>query len=208
MSHPLTDVIAARTLGHYSANAREFWEGTRDHDVSQNRDALLGALGNRKALRLLDFGCGPGRDVIAFAELGHAVTGLDGCAEFVAMAREVSGCEVLHQNFFDLALGSERFDGVFANASLQHVPSALLPRVLAEIFDSLVPRGVLFCSVPRAFEANEEGFSGERYSCFLTIESWTRAIGEAGFVLERQYLRPPENPPERQPWLAMVWRKP
>src|SRR5688572_6068739 len=101
MSDPL-DHIAARTLGHYEAHAADFWEGTRDHDVSQNRAALLDALGGAPPLRILDLGCGPGRDLAAFAALGHAPVGLDGCAAFVAMAREHAGCEVLHQSFFAL----------------------------------------------------------------------------------------------------------
>jgi SAM-dependent methyltransferase len=152
--------IAARTLGHYNDNAARFWEGTRDHDVTQNYQALLGALGNRPALRLLDFGCGPGRDLVALRALGHRVTGLDGSAEFVRMARERSGCVVLEQSFFALSLGEARFDGVFANASLFHVPRALLPRVLEQLRLSLVPGGVLFCSNPRSFDADHEGWSG------------------------------------------------
>jgi 2-polyprenyl-3-methyl-5-hydroxy-6-metoxy-1,4-benzoquinol methylase len=78
--------------------------------------------------------------------LGHNAVGLDGSKEFVAMARSYSGCEVLHQDFLALALPQSRFDGVFANASLFHVPSQELPRVLLELSETLRPRGVLFCS--------------------------------------------------------------
>jgi len=201
-------VIAARTLGHYEANAASFWEGTRDHDVSQNRAALLDALGGAAPLRILDLGCGPGRDLAAFRALGHAPVGLDGCAAFVALARAHAGCEVLHQSFFELDLGARRFDGVFANASLFHAPRAELPRVLAALHAALVPGGVLFCSNPRAFAADEEGWHGDRYGCYLTIAGWQREIAGAGFVCERQYLRPPDVPPAQQPWLAMVCRRP
>jgi hypothetical protein len=72
----------------------------------------------------------------------------------------------------------------------------------------LVPDGVLFCSNPRAMSTETEGFQGERYGCYLTIESWNSVIARAGFVLESQYLRPSGKPPSEQPWLAMVWRKP
>ena len=124
------------------------------------------------------------------------------------MARAHSGAEVLHQSFFDLALGERRFDGIFANASLFHVPQALIPRVLRELLGALVPGGVLFCSNPRAFDRDSEGWSGDRYGCFLTIESWLRAVSDAGFVVERHYLRPSGKPPSQQPWLAMVCRRP
>lgn len=199
--------IASVTLGHYGANAASFWEGTKDHDVTQNRDALLHALAGKVPLRILDFGCGPGRDLVAFRDLGHIAVGLDGCAPFVAMARAHSGCEVLHQSFFELALPEASFDGIFANASLFHVPQAILPRVLAELRAALVPDGVLFCSNPRAFRTDAEGWQGDRYSAHLTIESWTEKISAAGFVLESQYLRPAGKPPAEQPWVAMVWRR-
>ena len=200
--------IAARTLGHYNANAARFWEGTQGHDVTQNYQALLGALGTAAPLRLLDFGCGPGRDLVALRALGHELTGLDGSAEFVRMAREHSGCAVLEQSFFELDLGLARFDGVFANASLFHVPRALLPRVLRELHASLVPGGVLFCSNPRSFDVDHEGFKGERYGSYLTTETWLAHINAAGFAIERYYFRPSDLPPNEQPWLAVVARKP
>jgi SAM-dependent methyltransferase len=199
--------IAGRTLGHYNESAERFWEGTRDHDVTQNYQALLGALGNGAPLRLLDFGCGPGRDLVALSALGHTLTGLDGSAEFVRMARERSGCTVLEQSFFELDLGAARFDGVFANASLFHVPRALLGRVLRELHESLVVGGVLFCSNPRSFDVDHEGFNGERYGSYLTTETWLEQITAAGFVIERHYFRPADKPRGEQPWLALVARR-
>lgn len=200
--------IAARTLSHYSQQAQAFWEGTRDHDVTQNYAALRGALPGSAPRRILDLGCGPGRDLAALRDLGEAPVGLDGCAEFVEMARAHSGCEVLLQSFFELALPEQAFDGVFANASLFHVPGALLPSVLAKLLSALVPGGVLFCSNPRAFERDAEGWQGGRYGCYLTQDSWRAVIASAGFRLEHAYLRPEGRPPAEQPWLAMVWRKP
>jgi SAM-dependent methyltransferase len=205
---PRADEIAARTLGHYQANASAFWARTRDHDVSQNYSALLAALGNRAALRLLDFGCGPGRDLVALSALGHDVTGLEGAPAFVGMARANSGCTVLEQSFFELDLEERRFDGVFANASLFHVPRAILPRVLGQLFRTLEPGGVLFCSNPRSFDRDWEGWQGERYGSYLTIGGWSELISAAGFVIERHFLRPPLKPPAEQPWLAIVARKP
>ena len=199
--------IAARTLAHYAQHAGAFWEGTRDHDVTQNYAALLDALGHRPGLRILDFGCGPGRDLHALRTMGHVPTGLDGCREFVDMARAYSGCEVIHQNFFELALGERQFDGVFANASLFHVPHVLLADVLGELARVLVSSGVLFCSNPRAFRESQEGWQGDRYGCYLTIDSWRETGRAAGLILEHEYLRPAGRPNAEQPWLAMVWRK-
>jgi len=200
--------IATRTLAHYAHNAQAFWEGTRDHDVTQNIAALRAALAGAPPRRILDLGCGPGRDLAALRALGEAPVGLDGCAELATMARAHSGCDVMLQSFFELSLPELAYDGVFANASLFHVPRALLPGVLNKLFAALVPAGVLFCSNPRAFERDAEGWQGARYGCYLTPQSWRELIAAAGFQLEHAYLRPTGRPEAEQPWLAMVWRKP
>src|SRR5262245_11762162 len=114
--------IADGTLAHYEARADSFWEGTRDHDVSQNVDALLSNIEGTPPFTILDFGCGPGRDLKTLTALGHVAIGLEGVARFAEMARAHSGCEVWHQDFLRLDLPPGRFDGVFANASLFHVP--------------------------------------------------------------------------------------
>ena len=145
--------------------------------------------------------------MVALRDLGHAPVGLDGCAAFVKMAREHSGCAVLEQSFFELALPPAAFDGIFANASLFHVPRATLPRVLAELYAALVSGGALFCSNPRAMGAEREGWQGERYGSYLTLESWSALFTAAGFTLEQHFLRPPGRPTAEQPWLAMVLRK-
>jgi SAM-dependent methyltransferase len=193
------------TLGHYNEHADSFWEGTRDHDVSQNRDALLQHLRGPGPFRILDFGCGPGRDLIVFRELGHEAIGLDGAERFVELARSYSGCEVWHQDFLKLALPPEFFDGIFANASLFHVPSQELPRVLRELWATLKAEGVLFSSNPRG--ENEAGWNGQRYGCYYNFATWRELVTAAGFVEIMHYYRPPGVPREQQPWLASVWRK-
>jgi SAM-dependent methyltransferase len=198
--------IAAQTLAHYDQQAQAFWEGTRDHDVSQNIAALLQYIEAAPPFELLDFGCGPGRDLKAFTALGHHATGLEGSAQLAAMARAHSGCKVLEQNFLELELPGGHFDGVFANAALFHIPSQELPRVLRELHMTLKPGGVLFSSNPRG--AGQEGWSGDRYGAFHDWEAWRGYVTEAGFVELTHYYRPPGLPREQQPWLASVWRKP
>lgn len=206
---PLTpdelQAIAVRTLAHYDRHAQTFWEGTREHDVSQNIQALLQHIEAPPPLKVLDFGCGPGRDLVAFSALGHEATGLEGSHALAVMARQHSGCEVLEQSFFELALPLEHFDGVFANAALFHVPSAVLPRVLRELFATLKPRGVLFASNPRG--EGQEGWNGERYGAFLDWDTWRGHMVAAGFAELTHYYRPAGAPRAQQPWLASVWRK-
>lgn len=197
--------ISEATIGHYDRVAENFWKGTRDHDVSQNYAALLKAIEGEPPYVILDLGCGPGRDLKFFRSLGHKVTGLEGSKELACLARNLSGCEVLQQNFLSMDIPENHFDGVFANASLFHVPTEELPRVLTDLWQSLVPGGVLFTSNPRG--NNEEGFSDDRYSCFLSLERWRSYVSGAGFSEIEFYFRPPGLPCSRQPWLATVWRK-
>ena len=147
--------ITDLTLGHYDAHAEEFWEGTRDYNVNQNIAALLQCIEGETPYTILDFGCGPGRDLKVFAELGHVAIGLEGAAHFAVMARAHGGCDVWQQDFLKLDLPDHYFHGVFANAALFHVPSQELPRVLLELHASLKPGGVLFSSNPHGH--NEEG---------------------------------------------------
>jgi len=197
--------ISDITIGHYDRSAEDYWNGIRNHDVNQNYEALLEAIEGEPPYAILDLGCGPGRDLRYFRSLGHDVTGLDGSKEFVAMARSYSGCEVLHQDFLAMVLPESHFDGVFANASLFHVPSQELLRVLLELSTTLKSRGVLFCSNPRG--NNEEGLSDDRYSCFFDLDTWRDYVTAAGFFEVQCYFRPPGLPCHNQPWLATVWRK-
>lgn len=198
--------IAGLTLQHYDQRAEDFWEGTRSHDVAQNITSLLQYIEGAAPYTILDFGCGPGRDLKVFAELGHVAVGVEGATSFAEMARGYSGCEVWQQDFLKLALPQQHFDGVFANAALFHVPGQELPRVLRELYASLKPGGVLFSSNPHG--KNEEGWNRGRYGAYFDLETWRRHLTAAGFVELTHYYRPPGLPREQQPWLASVWRKP
>ncbi|MBK5102877.1 MAG: class I SAM-dependent methyltransferase [Burkholderiales bacterium] len=199
------DRISALTLEHYNQRAGDFFEGTRDHDVSQNIAALLQHIEGEPPYTILDFGCGPGRDLKTFAGLGHSAVGLDGAAQFVEMARSYSGCEVWQQDFLRLELPQDRFDGVFANASLFHVASQELPRVLRELQATLKPGGVLFSSNPHG--RNDEGWNRGRYGAYHDPDTWRTLVAGAGYTELAHYYRPPGLPREQQPWLASVWRK-
>lgn len=197
--------IADATLKHYNQRADDFWEGTRSHDVSQNIGAFLQYIEGDPPFSILDFGCGPGRDLKSFLDLGHRPVGVEGSDRFAAMARAHSGCEVLHQDFLKLNLPPVTFDGVFANASLFHVPSQELPRVLLELHAALKHRGVLFSSNPHG--ECSEGWNRGRYGAYHDLDTWRRFLSAAGFTELTHYYRPPGLPRDQQPWLASVWRK-
>jgi len=198
--------ITRRTLAYYDGHARQFFNGTIDHDVSQNIAALLEAIESPAPWTIMDLGCGPGRDLKTFSAMGHRAIGVEGAGEFVTMARDYSGCEVWQQDFVHLDLPPALFDGVFANAVLFHVPSRALPKVLADLFAALKPGGVLFSSNPRGH--NEEGWNGPRYGSYYDLDTWSALMTAAGFAPLHHFYRPPNLPRDQQPWLASVWRKP
>lgn len=198
------DAIEKITLDHYDQNAEAFWEGTKDHDVRENYEAFLAPFPQGKSLDILDFGCGPGRDLLYFHGLGHRPVGLDGSAMFCDMARQRTRCQVLHQKFLSLNLPPAAFDGIFANASLFHVPSQELRRVLGELHETLRPGGILFSSNPRG---NGEGWSGKRYGHYMEWVASRDYLQAAGFQVIKHYYRPAGKPRPEQPWLAIVSRR-
>ena len=203
---PKLKELTDSTIRHYDQNAAAFWEGTRDHDVSQNYAALLEAIPGEPPFRLLDYGCGPGRDLRYFRDLGHEPVGLEGSQAFAAMARDHSGAEIWIQDFTEPDLPKDRFDGIFANASLFHVPRERIGAVLQAILASLVPAGILFSSMPRGND--EEDVAGKRFGVYYRDETWLTLVKKAGFEPIHHYYRPAGVPHEEQRWLASVGRKP
>ncbi len=146
-------------------------------DVTQNIESLLSAIDSQHPLSILDFGCGPGRDLMDFTKRGHLATGLDGCANFVSMAELNSKSEVLHEDFINLSLPLNKFDGIFANASLFHVPSSELDRVLKDLASTLKEGGILFSSNPRG---SGEGWNGDRWGHYMELDVYEKYLNNAG----------------------------
>lgn len=198
-------LISQKTIAHYDQNAVSYDEGTKDHDVSQNIDALLSAIKTEPPFHILDFGCGPGRDLQTFTKLGHVAIGLEGSQQAAQIAKIKSGCKILVQDFFNLSLPDNTFDGIFANASLFHIPNKLLPKVLSNLRACLKPNGILFSSNPRG--NNEEIWYGERFGAYHNLEGWRSFMTDAKFTEIEHYYRPIGLPIDQQPWLASVWKK-
>lgn len=218
MSMSSSDVRAAcsATLEDYAAVADEYAAGNMNHDVSQNVEALLRPLSELVAdrpLDILDVCCASGRDLVTFTERGHRAVGLDGVPAFCEMSRALSGCEVWEQDLSALDLPAARFDGIFANACLFHVPSAALPATLAALHGTLRPGGVLFVSNAHGFGEDKEGWTRGRtqatrsYVCWMSERSWVSICKAAGFELLESFYRPPGKPRDEQPFLATVWQK-
>jgi len=97
------------------------------------------------------------------------------------------------------------FYGIFANASLLHVPSQELPRVFYDLHTTLRPGGILFLSNPRG---NGEGWAGHRYEHYMQLDTSKLFLEGAGFEIIDYYYRPLGKPNHEPPWLAIVAIKP
>lgn len=143
------------TLAYYDRHADEFIERTADLSMVHVYEPFLALV--PAGGRILDAGCGSGRDAAEFARRGFAVTAFDGSARMATLASERTGLPVLHLTF-EKVDWNEEFDGVWACASLLHLPSEQVGDALDRLARSLRPGGALFVSVKAGdFEGQREG---------------------------------------------------
>jgi 2-polyprenyl-3-methyl-5-hydroxy-6-metoxy-1,4-benzoquinol methylase len=182
------------SVGYYDDNADRFFRDTVNADMGalQRRFAELLPTGGR----VLDAGCGSGRDAKAFASMGFNVVAFDASAEMVRRARAYTGLEVLQITFAEMSWQGE-FDGVWASASLLHVPRAQMVEICRRLRDAIVPNGLLYFSFKhgtaerfvggRTFTDMDEASVRElvaQVNGLSMIESWMTADVRPGRVAE------------------------
>jgi SAM-dependent methyltransferase len=165
------------TLDYYNLNAKAFAEGTMYVDFSKNQDVFLSKL--KAGDYILDFGCGSGRDTKYFLESGMKVDAMDGSKELCRIASEYTGIDVKHAYFQDLN-EQEKYDGIWACASVLHLTKSELKAVLKKMSDALKSKGVIYVSFKYGeFEGERNGryftdFTEKTFMCFVSdIDSLT-----------------------------------
>ncbi|MBO4502646.1 MAG: class I SAM-dependent methyltransferase [Candidatus Methanomethylophilus sp.] len=186
------------TLDFYDRNAEEYGGMTFSADMSETRQVFLNLL--KEGDSVLDLGCGSGRDSKAFLEAGLAVTAVDGSAGMCEVARRNTGLPVRRMLFSELDYDSE-FDGVWACASLLHVPAAELPGVLSLVRRALKDWGVFFCCFKKGWG---ERTDGERVYTDMLLNTLSDLLGESGFLPIRVWETPGPN---GATWVNAVSRK-
>lgn len=146
-----------KTLEYYENNAEKFYDDTVSADVSDLYEMFLANIPENG--KILDLGCGSGRDSKYFLEQGYTVTAVDGSKKLCKLATLYIGQEVIHIDFKDIAYKNE-FDGVWACASLLHVPEDEIAEILEQINEALVPGGILYASFKYG---NSERMKNGRY---------------------------------------------
>lgn len=174
-----TSDAAASTVSFYEVHAKEYFDRTVSADLSHLYDRFLARV--RKGGRILDAGCGSGRDLRKFREFGFDAVGIDASNALVRMAREYSGAPCYTLRLEDIGY-KQSFDGVWACASLQHLPKLALVPVLQRIQQALVAGGVMFASVQ--IGDGEALVPDGRFYAYYQREEFLRLVEDAGFMVE------------------------
>ena len=153
-----------RTLTYYEEHADAFIDDTYGADMSAAQLAFLKVI--PQGGLLLDLGCGSGRDSQAFLQAGYQVEAWDGAKALCKAASRVLPCPVVCKRFDELD-ETEKYDGIWACASLLHVPSDAISSIMQKIYVALKPHGVFYMSVKKG---TFEGFRNGRYFTDYTEE--------------------------------------
>ena len=162
-------------IEYYNINAASFVAGTQNVDMSIWRDEFESYVTDGG--RILDAGCGSGRDSKAFIQHGFSVVAFDASREMCKAASELIGQEVWQMKFQEIAF-EEEFDGIWACASLLHVPYEELPNVMNKLHKAIKPNGVIYVS----FKYGDGKMTkGERNFSNFTEITVAKLLNEAGF---------------------------
>lgn len=189
-------------MNYYDENAQEFFNGTVDADMTSNYTEFIDELPENAVI--LDAGCGSGRDTLEFKKMGFNVTAIDGSAEMCKLASEYAGQEVRHMMFQDIDF-EEVFDGIWASASLLHVPTNELDLVLANLRKSLKVGGVLHASFK---QGDFEGMRNGRFFNDFTEDSAIELFERNDFEVLKNWITN-DSRPERydEKWVNVLVRK-
>ena len=198
-----TDQPGTQTLAYYDENARTFSDSTVNVEFSSMHERFE-ALPSPGA-RILDFGCGSGRDAKHFADAGYQVTATDGSAKLCRLARTHTGLPVRHELFQDLA-DVEAYDAIWACSSILHLPKRELPDVLAKMARAVMPGAVIYTSFKLG---SFEGMRNGRYFTDLTEPAFRELLGQVESLSVEQCWTTSDVRPGRdaEQWLNLVLRK-
>lgn len=190
------------TIKYYDENAEAFVRQTVNADLSALYSRFLSELPNHS--RLLDAGCGSGRDTRAFRNLGHEVVAIDASEKMVKAAKKIAGEPILHSTFLDYT-SNQLFDGIWACASLLHVPWIDLPRTLAHLGSLMIDDGILFASFKKG---GGDSFRNGRFFTDMDEDRLRKALIDVPFLKVTSTWETDDARPDRKDrWLNVLMTK-
>lgn len=169
-------IACPNSIPYYDTHAQHFFDTTIGYDLSQLYDLFLPHL--PKGAKILDAGCGSGRDSKYFIDQGYKVVAFDGSEKLTQLAKQLTGLPIQHKLLSQMNV-HEEFDGIWASASLLHIPKAELPLILKKLKNALKPKGIWYMS----FRYGEgEVDEGDRYFYDQTEDTLTKILENLGGV--------------------------
>ncbi len=191
-----------KNIEYYNENADAFYMGTVNADMSQWRDKFESYVVSDGYI--LDAGCGSGRDSLAFIKHGYSVFAFDASHEMCRLASKLLNQEVVHMSFDEIAF-EDKFDGIWACASLLHEPIKELPATIARFYNALKKKGIMYASFKYGEGTTKRG---ERTFSDFTENSVQKLMKTAGFVILEcgitQDVRPDRN---EEKWVNVIAKK-
>lgn len=179
----------ATTIDYYNRHAADFLADTLNVDMQALYDEFLPLLPNSGSI--LDLGCGSGRDTLAFVKQGFDVHAFDASEEMVKQARQLVPQAQISQADFSAYHTTEQFDGLWACASLLHVPTNELTQVFTRCASWLKPKGVFYCSFKYGEQATERN---GRYFTDLTEASLEHHLQGTGLAVKKLWVTGDKRP--------------
>lgn len=191
-----------KTLDYYNQNADQFVKGTVSVDFKKTQDRFANALPGK---RVLDFGCGSGRDTKYFIEAGYEVVATDGSEALCKSASEYTGI-VVKQMLFQELDEIDKYDGIWACSSILHLSKKELEVVFARMIRALCHNGIIYTSFKYGtFEGERNG----RFFTDFTIESFEEFVENIDNISIEDYWITEDVRPgrEEEQWLNLILRK-
>lgn len=194
--------MSNKTIDYYNKNADSFIQGTVSVDFKETQDKFLKLLTGKK---VLDFGCGSGRDTKYFLESGFDVTATDGSEELSKSASTYTGIQVKHMLFQDLN-EADCYDGIWACSSILHLSKDELRIVINKMSRALKPNGIIYTSFKYG---NFEGERNGRFFTDFTLDVFEDFISDVkDIVIEEYWITGDVRPGrEEEKWLNLILRK-
>ena len=165
----------------YETHAKDYFDSTVNVDTSRLYERFLKYV--PVGCRILDFGCGSGRDSKAFVDMGYQVSAIDGAENLCKLAREYAGIDVKCVDFWSFC-SDQKYDAVWACASLLHIPSPQLPTVINILKNALVDNGLMYISFK---SGNFEGERDGRYYTDMTSDRFSNLLVNGLVIVEEWY---------------------